>query len=473
MNITRSIIKNAGLQYLSRFIGTVLGVATLAILTRYLGDAGYGRFTVAASYLQFVGTLVDFGLNITATAMLSEPNANGRRILSNLFTLRLISALVFFGGAAALAMFLPWGSEIQMAIIAGSLSFVFLSIHQVVLGLFQKNLQMVWPAISEVVGRTALLVGVIIVVKNGGNLVSIMLTMSAANFIMVLITVIFAWRLQHFSFALDIAMIKSIIKRSWPIALSIVFNLVYLRGDVIIMKIVGRADAEIGWYGAAYKPLDVITVIPIILMGLVLPIFVNAWKTGDLEKTGRIIRRAVDTVSLLAFPILMGGVVLATPVMILISGQEFAPAGPLFALLIVAAFMVFFGALFGHLIVGINRQRTMLFVYATDAIVSLALYFLLIPRYGAVAAALITIFSEAVIAIAAGAIVVRQTKIKLIFWTTGKAFLASLIMAGAVAAASGAHVVARIALGAGIYMLLLIAFKVIKKDEISLLVKGT
>ena len=72
--------------------------------------------------------------------------------------------------------------------------------------------------------------------------------------------------------------------------------------------------------------------------------------------------------------------------------------GGVLALLVVAAFMVFYGSLFGHLIVGIGKQKIMTWFYAADALVSVSLYFILIPRYGATAAALVTIFSEAVIA---------------------------------------------------------------------------
>jgi len=158
--------------------------------------------------------------------------------------------------------------------------------------------------------------------------------------------------------------------------------------------------------------------------------------------------------------------------MIFISGPEFAPSGPLLALLIIAAFMVFFGALFGHLIVGIERQRTMLYVFALDAVVSIGLYALTIPRYGAVAAALVTIFSEAVIAIASGIIVIRETRTKIIFYNNAKALVAALGMGAALALAPNWNVLVRIVFGAAVYLLLLIAFKAIRKDEIALLAKG-
>jgi O-antigen/teichoic acid export membrane protein len=398
--------------------------------------------------------------------MLSEPDADQEKILGNLVTLRLITAVVVFAASIGVAMFLPWGTMAHAAIAIGAFSFIFLSLHQIFVGLFQKNLRMTYPAVAEVVGRAVLLIGIGVAAALHGNLLMIMAGLGAANLAMLAISFKYARRLQPFSLRLDRNIIIKIFRRSWPIALSIMFNLVYLRGDVMIMKIVGRSEAEIGWYGAAYKPLDVITVIPIIFMGLVLPLFVQAWSRADHEKIERIIQRAIDAVSILAFPTLVGGVILATPLMLFISGPQFAASGPLLALLVVAAFMVFYGALFGHLIVGIGKQKIMTWVYATDAAVSLSLYFLLIPRYGARGAAFVTIFSEAVIAVAATAIVLSITKIKPRLAVLGKAVAAAVVMGGVLYGLPTLHVIIRVITGAIVYGLLMLAFKAVPKEEL-------
>jgi len=466
MTVTHSIAKNVAMQYVSRIIGTAFGLVTLSILTRYLGAEGYGQFTVATSYLQFIGTLVDFGLTITAIQMLSEPDADQSKILGNLIALRLVTAAIVFSAAIAVAFALPWGSATHLAIAIGSFSFIFLSIHQIFVGLFQKSLRMEFPAISEVVGRAVLMAAVILVAIFHGNLIEVMIGMSTANLAMVGLSLAFAKKIRPYSMRLDRDVIRQIFRRSWPIAISIMFNLIYLRGDVIVMKIVGRPEAEIGWYGAAYKPLDVITVIPIIFMGLVLPLFVHAWSTMDHAKVRRIIQRAIDAVGILAWPTLSGGIVLATPLMLFISGPQFAPSGPLLALLVIAAFMVFYGSLFGHLIVGIGRQRVMTWIYAFDAAISLALYFIFIPRYGATAAALVTIFSEAIIAVAATTIVLATVKMRPSLKVTGKALLAAAIMGIVVSFTPQIHVLLKILIGIIVYAILLIALRAVTKDEI-------
>ncbi len=465
MSLAHSIAKNVLLQYISRVIGTALGLATLSILTYYLGDEGYGQFTVAASYLQFIGTLVDFGLTITTIRMLSEPGADERKILGNLVALRLITAITVFAASVGAAFFLPWGSATHAAIAVGAFSFVFLSLHQIFVGVFQKNMRMEYPALAEVVGRALLLAGVALAARLDWGLPAVMASMGIGNLAMLAISASYAHKIAPLSLGLDKGVILQIVRRSWPIALSIMFNLVYLRGDVIVMKILGRSEAEIGWYGAAYKPLDVITVIPIIFMGLVLPLFVQAWSKADAEQVKRIVQRAVDAVSLLAFPTLAGGIMLATPLMLFISGPEFAPSGPLLAVLVAAAFMVFYGSLFGHLIVGINRQRAMTWVYAADAAASLVLYFLLIPRYGAMAAAWVTVFSEAVIAVVAGGIVLAITRAKPRLSVAVKSLAAAAIMGIAIGSIPSMHVLLRMLSGVLIYGALILLFRAVSREE--------
>jgi O-antigen/teichoic acid export membrane protein len=472
MNLSQAIAKNAAIQYTSKVIGTILGLFTIAILTRYLGATGFGEYTVAASYLQFTGTLVDFGFTITAVRMLSVAGADRKKIFGNIVTLRLISALFVFAASALLAILLPWGATVHKAIAIGAFSFVLLSLYQVSVGLFQQSMKMQYPAIAEVAGRAGLLIGVIVVSAAGFGIVGIMVAMGVGNLIMIAIALRSSRKIADWKLRLDKATVRDIVKQSAPIAVSIMFNLIYLRGDIIVMKLVGRPAAEIGWYGAAYKPLDVITVIPIIFMGLVLPHFVDAWSKIDRERVRRVIERAVDGVSLLAMPTLVGGIMLATPVMVFLSGREFAPAGPLLAMLIVAAFMVFYGSLFGHLIVGVNRQRTMTWFYALDAFVCLALYFIFIPRFGATAAALVTIFSEAFIAVAAGSIVVLQTKVLPSLKIFFRAALAALAMGVVLHFVPSLNVIIRVIVGASAYAVFAFLFGAVTQTELKKLISN-
>src|SRR5690606_32099405 len=67
--------------------------------------------------------------------------------------------------------------------------------------------------------------------------------------------------------------------------------------------------------------------------------------------------------------------------------------------LIWASAVIFFNAVFAHAIVALQRQRSTIWAYAITAIVGVAGYLLFIPKYCALGAAVITIVSEALVAI--------------------------------------------------------------------------
>jgi O-antigen/teichoic acid export membrane protein len=268
----------------------------------------------------------------------------------------------------------------------------------------------------------------------------------------------------------DFSLWRKIIRESWPIGISIAFNLIYLKGDIVILSVT-RTAAEVGLYGAAYKILDVVTVIPMIFMGLVLPLLTASWSSGNKKDFSAQLDKAFSFLSILALPLAFGTVIVAEDLMSLVAGQEFAASGLFLAILMIGAAMVFWGALFGHTIVALGLQRKMILAYAADAAISIILYFVLIPRFGAVAAAWVTVFSEAFIAIATAGAVMWATGHRPSLRIFSRALLASALMAAVVMAASPLHVLLRVLIGMIAYTALLILFKGITKEMISLVTK--
>src|SRR5512142_1309213 len=123
MSLSRAIASNTATQIAGKFIGNLLGIITIGVMTRALGRTGYGEFTTAISFLQFFGILVDFGLTLPMTRMISDGRADEGKVASNIFTLRLLSGAVFFGLAPLLALAFPYGPCVKSAIALGALSF--------------------------------------------------------------------------------------------------------------------------------------------------------------------------------------------------------------------------------------------------------------------------------------------------------------------------------------------------------------
>jgi len=71
----KELARNYSVHLSGRVLGTFFGVITIALLTRSLGDTGYGELTTAMTFLQIFGVMDDFGLTLTLVQMISEHDA--------------------------------------------------------------------------------------------------------------------------------------------------------------------------------------------------------------------------------------------------------------------------------------------------------------------------------------------------------------------------------------------------------------
>lgn len=463
MSASRAIIGNTVVQVAGKFIGLILGLVTMAVMTRSLGAAGFGAFSTATSFLEFFGILVDFGLTLTLTRMISDGKHDESAVTSNILTLRLVSGAVFFGLAPIIALAFPYPPEVKAAITLGALSFFAMSASGVIGGLFQKHLATHKTALADVLGRSTLLAGTVIAAQANAGVLAYIGALVIGNVVQLVVSYAYAAGITRLRLAFDAKMWRTIIHESWPIGVSIAFNLIYLKGDVIILSL-SRSQTEVGLYAAAYKVLDVVTVIPMIFMGLVLPILTSTWASGNRDEFVRKLRRAFDALSLMALPLAFGGWVTAKDIMTMVSGDEYAASGPYLAILMVGAATVFWGALFGHAVVALGMQRRMIIAYALDAILSLALYFWAVPRYGGLGAAWVTVFSEAFIMVATGIAVLGTVRRLPSFSVFLRALAASVVMIAAVVAAEPLHVLIRVALGAAVFAVCAFAFGAVTPD---------
>ncbi len=409
MSLAVKVAHNTLIQIVSKTISTVLGLVAVAVITRYLGQFGFGEYTTVVTFLSFFGIIIDFGLVLVTTQMISEPGADENRILSNLFTLRFFSALVFLGLAPIIVLFLPYGGAIKAGVAVAALSFFFISLNQIFTGLFQKELRMEKASIAEVSGRVFLVMGVLATVRWSWGLLGVLATTSLSSGLNFALNYAFSRKFAKIKFRFEKEVWKEIFHRSWPLTVTIIFNLIYLKTDTLILSLV-KTQSEVGIYGAAYKVIDVLVTIPFMFAGLVLPIMTVAWAEKNLDKLKNILQKSFDTMAVFALPLLFGTEFLATKVMVFVAGREFAPSGDVLRVLILAASIIFLGTVFAHGIIAINKQKKLIGAYVFTSATSLAGYLIFIPPYSYFGAAWVTIYSEFSIALLTAYVFWRFTR---------------------------------------------------------------
>ena len=78
-DVTQKLAKNTAIQVAGKVVGTIMSLATFAILVNHLAVDGFGALTVALNFGAMFGILVDFGITLTATAMIQNPTQTRKR----------------------------------------------------------------------------------------------------------------------------------------------------------------------------------------------------------------------------------------------------------------------------------------------------------------------------------------------------------------------------------------------------------
>ncbi len=132
-------------------------------------------------------------------------------------------------------------------------------------------------------------------------------------------------------------------------------------------------------------------------------------------------------------------------------------AGQVLAILAPAAGIVFFGALYGHTIVALNKQKIMTLGYLAVAFAAIAGYVMYVPTYGAWAAAWVTLGSECLIAFLTFAVVTKTIGSLPTLGMLARALAASLVMTASILLIPTPHAFLTVLLGAVVYMISLTA----------------
>lgn len=427
MSLQQKIFSNTLIQVIGKVASTGLNLFAFALMTRELGQTGFGAYTTVVTFLSFFAIIADLGLTLVTVQMINDNKDEESKTLGNLFGLRLVSALLFIGSAPLFVLFFNYGADVKSGVLVAAASFIFTALNQIMVGLFQNRLKMDRVAWADTLSRFILIAGVILSIKQHWGLNGMLIATSAASFASFVLHFVFARRFARIRPQFDFAKWKQIINLSWPLAVTIAFNLIYLRADTLILSFI-KSPGEVGLYGAAYKIIDVLSSLPFMFAGIILPLLVNAWNNQDKQQFKSILQKSFDVMAIAALPMVIGTQFFANDIIILIAGNDFREAGAILRVLILAVAAIFMGNMTAHAVIAVKAQKKIIWIYVFTGITSLIAYLYFIPRFSYFGAAAVTIYSETAIALLTTIFIYRHLNFRLNWTGFNKALAASLLM---------------------------------------------
>jgi len=468
MAVARKIAYNVVFSSVAKVFSTILALVVIGMITRYLGKEGFGDYATVLAVLSFFAAIADLGLNSISVREISQTGADEKKIIGNVFCLRIFSALVIIIISPIVIFFLNYPQEVEKGILIVAVSFLFSSSYQILNGIFQKNLAMDKVALSELIGKVIQVFFVAIAFKlklSFGWIVGALLLNSAVSFFLV-----FLWSRKyiHFRPQIDLRYWKNFLKESMPMGVSAIITFAYFKMDTLILSYL-QGSAEVGIYNVSYKVLENITFFPAMIVGLVIPILAkNINENRDRFK--EIANKTFRVFIILTVPLIVGTLFLSDGIVGIISGDGFSESAGVLRILVFALALIFFGQFFNAILLVGNLQKKLMLIFLVAAIFNVSLNLIFIPRFSYTAAAYVSLITEFIVVFLSGLLVIGKIKYFPAFERFGRVFLAGIFMGLFLFLFRGYNFLI-LALGsAGVYFLFLGIFKGVRKEEIMILV---
>lgn len=474
---TKLVATNTAVQFVGKLVVMFLGLGTIALLTRYLGVAGFGQFTTIFAYVSFLSVFADFGFFAVLVTQLAKGQGDPKKIASNIMTLRALLGVAVYLVGFAVGFLLPYQDAVKLGIgiIAGA--WFGQSVNQTLVGVFQVNQAMVKPVLADIVGKFAVLALVWFSIMFGLPFHMVLVSYLIGAFITLILNLYLVRAYVEVSLAYDGKYWREVIKLAAPMAAVLIFGFIYFKADTVILSLM-KGPVDVGIYGVPYKLIEVLLVFPSIFMGTVLPFITRYLATSDARMAGAF-AKASHFLILIGLPMVAVGMLLAKPLVAVLGGAQFTTAATVLVgsqtiaapiilqILLFAVFLSYLSHLTTYVVVAAGRQGSLVLPNILFAVCNIGLNVVAIPHYSYLAAAVITVFTElAVLAVSFGIIWLKIGRFVPDIRYIGRALLANAILVVAVYPLRHLSLPVVLLLAAAMYGLLSLGFKLITRGEI-------
>ena len=448
-SVLRRVAWNTAAQAIGKAAVLAIGLASVAITTRYLGAAGYGKVALAFAFIQMLGVLADVGLLTVVVREISRDPGSTDRLVGNALVLRLALSLVTLALAALASLLLPWDTEVRVAVLIAGVPFVLGLANSALVAVLQARLRMDRAAVADVTGRAASFVALVVVVALDLGFYWVVATAAVGAAVTLAITWTIVRREANPAPRAERPVWRSLLVTALPVGAALAVSEVYFRLDTLLVSAFRDYD-EVGLYSLSYRIVELIGILPAIVMTSVFPLL-SSYLKEDRERAAHTVDAAGDLFIALGVPIAAGGLIVAPELVTAIGGDEFAGAADALRLLLFAIALAFVSGLFGHALIAGGRQTSALKLGLTALGFNLALNLVLIPAWGIEGAAAVAVASEVLLVTGGFLLVRRELGLTPRFALLWRAAVAAAVMGGVLAFVDEWALVVLLALGVLLY----------------------
>ncbi|WP_322859375.1 oligosaccharide flippase family protein [Mycobacterium europaeum] len=371
------------IQLISRALGMLASVVSVAMTARYLGPGRYGQLSIAVLFIAMWTSLADLGIATVIVRRVTSGQGDLERLVRVNSGLALIYCvpLALLAAGSGLLIYRDADVRVMLVVLSGAL------LMQTMVTRFEPvflaTVRFSAVAISDFAGRLGALVMVAFLVATRADVIWFAVAQLIPPAVALLIQGTAAMR--HISVRPVFAPREAadLLRESLPLIGFLVVGLLYCRADGVILSLLST-HSEVGVYGLAFTIAFNTIVVSLVFLKSTLSTATELF-ARDVAAFARFLRRSVELMYFVAVPVAVVGAMLAGPLISLFGDRAFVARGtPTLALLFVAAALRFVSGTLGQGLVASHHQRILFWLTIATLVLNVGLNLALAGRFGAV-----------------------------------------------------------------------------------------
>jgi len=403
VTITQKIAASTVAQIAGRFVQAALGLATVALLTRYLGVQGYGEYSIIFAFTGLAAVAADFGATTLIIREATQRRASQEALIgSGVVASVIIGALVTVTFAIT-AIFMPYSAQVKNGIWIALVA-VFIGNLNIYGSYFSIRTRLDKMVLIETLGRVVSVGAIAALVFGRAPFIWIII---AAPLGMAFNASFGTWLVVRGGFrpTVDARLVRHILIRSLPIGLIYVLGVVQYRVDAVILSLM-RPAADVAVYSLATKIAELLAIVPAFFVAASYPTLSAAYTDPKAFRDKS--RRVFGYLAVLGLPVVTGAYLIAPRIVNLLGSAALAGAATPLRILCGSVLLGYIGLFFSNIALAAGLQRRMIWRSGVVVAVTIVANVYLIPIYGSKGSAAAAVIANLTAVILAAALFIRR-----------------------------------------------------------------
>ncbi|UCG91240.1 MAG: flippase [candidate division WOR-3 bacterium] len=457
----RKLSKNLLSLFMSDVVSRLLGFIAIAYIARLLGIEGLGQIRYGFAFLNYALLFANPGLTTIGAREIAK-DIHNRRIIDEVMGLRIfLSGLIFLFFIIGLFL-VPGQTNTKNIILLYVLSLIpFAFLMEFVL---QGREEMEYIGISRLIQYGLYIVFLLVFLRSTKDILMVPVSFligyaAAAGFLFS----IFLKKYRILTPKFSLYHWHRLLMVSIPVGLATIFNQVSVNLPPITLGVF-HSKTEVGAFSASFAIIVMLLIVERVFYYVFFPVLSRQFVHEPKKLTGSftILTRLLFSITI---PLTVGGMLVAPQLIYLIYGAGYESSIAIFRILLLYFLIAPVTTIFGYGLVAINQERRFFKVITITGIINFLFIILLGLNFRGLGAAAAFCMSELI------AVVFMKRELKKfvsfeVIQYVRKPVVAAFVMAVVLLLFRDWHVIALVAVGIFVYILILYVIKGFSKEEI-------